>query len=323
MEKIMSTCLRAPADQSELLAINSVHTIDSLTVKDGKLHLMNKVFLLIERITSTKLSSNEVDTRLNEISSDLVYRITKCEILLSTDDTEANGIDQKASIKLKIDAYRIDQIKIRLLQGLESAESLNKKAKETSSREFAFFLFKEAARLGSNNGITNLGICYQYGWGGEKNSKLALEQFEKSTRECHIEGIFWLGRCYLTGDGVKKNYQKAYIYLKLAVNKGHTKAKVYLAKYLFQFKAFKSAEALYLQAAELDDAHAHLSLGIMYLNGAGESSEKVDKNRSEAKKHLELAFEKGNTRAKILLDKYFSEIQMQQSLLKNESAGAS
>jgi TPR repeat protein len=102
----------------------------------------------------------------------------------------------------------------------------------------AIYWYEKAA----NNGNTiiamqNLGNCYLYGEGVEKNYNKAFELFKQSAEGGYSGGMTSLGYCYDKGIGIKIDKQKAF--------------------------------ELYQKSADLGEIVAQYNLGIMYENGVG------------------------------------------------------
>ena len=79
-----------------------------------------------------------------------------------------------------------------------------------SAYKKAFELFNEAYRLGEEQAIINIGLCYLQGKGIKENKKEAVKCF-KIAAEKQNSGVAYhnLGICYENGFGVKKDYKKA------------------------------------------------------------------------------------------------------------------
>lgn len=63
--------------------------------------------------------------------------------------------------------------------------------------------FKYGATFGDVSSQQWLGYCYLYGYGVEKNYKIAMECLEKAIAEGDIQALHWMGVCYEEGLGVE------------------------------------------------------------------------------------------------------------------------
>lgn len=81
-----------------------------------------------------------------------------------------------------------------------------------------------------------LGICYEFGYGTDKDTDKALECYNASATRCFAPALTMLGAHYTWGTIVKQNHPQAYI--------------------------------CFMGAAEQDDPQAQLALGLLCFNGA-------------------------------------------------------
>lgn len=70
--------------------------------------------------------------------------------------------------------------------------------------------FETAADWGSEYGFFNLGRCYYYGWGCERNYATAFSYFDKAYRMGHSVSQSFLAQCYYWGKGVEQDQAKAF-----------------------------------------------------------------------------------------------------------------
>lgn len=144
-----------------------------------------------------------------------------------------------------------------------SANFLGEAHFEENNNNKAFFYFNKAYKLGISDAAGNLALCYEMGWGVQKNYRKAVEilednldehpeyyvqlgkiffplntgyqnytraaqYFQKAVEHEYVEGYFMLGICYSEGYGVPKNKEKAKELLQVAADNGHTDAQEYL-----------------------------------------------------------------------------------------------
>ena len=112
--------------------------------------------------------------------------------------------------------------------------------------------------------LFNLAVCYDVGYGCEKNVIEAFKYFKLAAEQNYARAQLNLGVCYSQGDGCEKN----------------------------NIEAFKN----YKLAAEQNLPEAHINLGVCYSQGIG-----CDKNDTEAFKYFKLAAEQNHTKAKEII----------------------
>ncbi|PKC62540.1 HCP-like protein [Rhizophagus irregularis] len=136
----------------------------------------------------------------------------------------------------------------------------------------------------SNNSITqnSVGFCFQSGKGGLKiNVTRGFKWYLKSAIAGYAEGQFNLGCCYEYGNGTDKNEIKAFEwYLKSAKN-GCVKAQIHLAICYQNGRKMDKNETKafewYLKSAENGNVKSQSYMGYCYLKGYG-----IDKNETKA-----------------------------------------
>ena len=145
-----------------------------------------------------------------------------------------------------------------------------------------FRWLRSAAMQGDGMSQTDLGLCYENGWGVPRDYSEAFHWYLKATEQGGISsGIpqYYLGRLYLNGHGVEKDYSKAVGWLQEA---GGNPDAVNLLGYCYE-KGYgvkqdpAEAAAMYRNAAAKGHVTAQFNLANCYLNGSG-----VEKDSSEA-----------------------------------------
>lgn len=76
--------------------------------------------------------------------------------------------------------------------------------------------YRIAASMGNVQSLANLGYCYYYGRGCEKDLKLAFAYFKMAARFKNTDALYKLSTMYEHGKGVKKNDEIAEYYLMTA-----------------------------------------------------------------------------------------------------------
>lgn len=93
----------------------------------------------------------------------------------------------------------------------------------------AYCVMRPLAERGDADAQYNVGWMYMNGYGLRVNDSLALEWWNKASRQGHVDASFSIGMLYSLGDGeVPKNSKKAIDYYLLAVKAGHEDAIIIL-----------------------------------------------------------------------------------------------
>lgn len=99
---------------------------------------------------------------------------------------------------------------------------MNKKAIEYLSQknyEKGIPLLQKSAELGNAEAQYNLGYCYEFGLGINKDEKIATSWYQKSADQNYNNGLYAMMMAYSDGKGVQTNYDKAFEYaMKCAKN---------------------------------------------------------------------------------------------------------
>ena len=92
---------------------------------------------------------------------------------------------------------------------------------ETTKDKEKFQMYLKLAEEGNHIVQNNLGYCYQYGIGTEKNYNQAFQWYLKSAENGNRVGQFNIGYCYQFGIGTEKDEDKAFIYYQKAAEMNH------------------------------------------------------------------------------------------------------
>lgn len=137
---------------------------------------------------------------------------------------------------------------------------------EEEDYENAVRYYQMAVDAGDNDGLCNMGYCYEKGQGVVLSFKKAVQFYEQAVNQGSVRGCKMLANCYLEGIGVEKDANKALeLYLK-AANAGDAQA-MYLIGSLYEEgeegikKDLKEAKKWYKKAAaeEYEPAQAALN----------------------------------------------------------------
>ena len=97
----------------------------------------------------------------------------------------------------------------------------------------AIHLYRRAYEYGRKETAFDLGLCYKYGWGVDKDYQTAIKWFATvlQNEKDHAGALGELGDCYYNGLGVETNYTKAFQYLNKAAEMDDELAMRHLAQY--------------------------------------------------------------------------------------------
>jgi TPR repeat protein len=151
-----------------------------------------------------------------------------------------------------------------------------------------------AATKGDADAQYNLGKCYKYGRGVEKDVIKAADLFAKAADQGHVAAQLNLGyRCYRSGRGVEKDEARAVELFAKAAEQGDARGLCNLGLCYDNGTGVEKDEAraveLYAKAAEQGEATAQRNLGVCYANGRG-----VAKDEARAAELYAKAAEQGD-----------------------------
>ncbi len=153
---------------------------------------------------------------------------------------------------------------------------------------------KKAAEKGIPDWENNLGVCYIYGKGVEKNVAEGNNWYKKAIEHGSTEALFNLGLSYYKGEGVVKNLQEAKRLFEKSSAQGNDIAQLYIGRILEDTNAScDKIVAAYKKAAEMGCAEAQDYLGYWYEEG--ENGLPVD--YQEAYRWYQKAAEQGDSYA--------------------------
>ena len=167
------------------------------------------------------------------------------------------------------------------------------------------------------------GVCYEKGWGVEKDMKQALAWYNKAAEQKNGLSYNALGNAYRMGNGVNVDPKKAFEYYQKGASEKDAQAMLNLGNcYYYGMgteKDEKAAIKLWTEAAEADNEYAMAQMGDCYFYGFGVEknlakaidyyTSAADKNVTSALYRLGILYYTGNgigqdqTYAKILLQK--------------------
>jgi hypothetical protein len=160
--------------------------------------------------------------------------------------------------------------------------------------------YEKAAQLGFAKAQYNYGVFLREGRGIPQNVGKAVEWFQKAAAQDDAPALYDLGNCYLKGQGVASNPAEAVNYFSKAAKLGHKEAQNNLgfcyAKGQGVTQDFSKAIEYWTMAANQGGADACFNLGVCYASGRGTTV-----NTSEAAKWFRKADSLGHAQAKSAL----------------------
>lgn len=88
--------------------------------------------------------------------------------------------------------------------------------------------YMKAAEMGHAGAQCNLGYCYKYGYGVEKNIYTAVVWYRKAAEQGNSVAQYNLGLCYENGQGVRQDRNEAVKWLRRSADKGYAPADKHL-----------------------------------------------------------------------------------------------
>lgn len=150
---------------------------------------------------------------------------------------------------------------------------------------------KKAAEKGMSNWQCNLGSCYFYGKGVEKDMAEGNKWYLKSSEQGSGKACFNLGLSYFRGEGLLQDYAEAKRCFEKSAEKGDADAQLFVAYCLEEQQASdEEIVAAYRKAAEMGNTDAQCFLGDCYCDGKNG----LPKNKKEAYRWYHEAAEQGD-----------------------------
>lgn len=133
--------------------------------------------------------------------------------------------------------------------------------------------FEKAAKQGSVHSQIQLGNCYEYGQGREKNESMAADWYEKAALQNDPRGLYYLGMCFFEGKGRNQDEAKAADLFEKAALLGDEGAQCQLGRCyalgIGREKDETKAADWFEKAALQDDDEGQCELGKCYAEGKG------------------------------------------------------
>lgn len=142
----------------------------------------------------------------------------------------------------------------------------------------ALQFYLSSAKAGDENSMIEAGKIYQYGYGTNVDSEIAMDYYRKAADEGNSYAMIFVGYMYELGqDFVKKDIDKAYEWYKKSADLGNSQAMIYIGDlYLYGAYGIKNdlpdynmARFWYEEALKNGCIDAYYNLGYMYEQGLG------------------------------------------------------
>ena len=123
---------------------------------------------------------------------------------------------------------KMKQLKEEELDGVQWSELgifwRDQKSEEADKR--AFECFKMAAKEGDACGISNLGLCYEHGYGVKVDNRQAYWLYKQAVEYEYVPAYSHLGDCYVFGKGTGIDLEEAFKYYMFAAEHGYVPAEL-------------------------------------------------------------------------------------------------
>jgi TPR repeat protein len=164
---------------------------------------------------------------------------------------------------------------INAIAGMNEAKA----AADAGDYDAAYVEFKPLAEQGDPFAQYMLALMHMHGKGTERNSRMALQWFEKSAAQGFADSLFNLGVMYTQAVGVSKDFPKGVEFLKQAGEQGSGEAQLNLG-IIYDTgdnlpQDFKQAAIWYEKAAAKGVVPAQFNLGSLYESGQGVKKSEV------------------------------------------------
>lgn len=164
--------------------------------------------------------------------------------------------------------------------------------------------YRRSAERGFFKAQDELGSCYKFGFGVEKDVDVAVKWYRRSAEQGYADAQASLGLCYLHGDGLVEDKEEAVKWLRRAAEQNHSWAQCLLGQCFYEGNGVDNddfeAVKWFTRAAERGDDDAQYYLGECYYGGRG-----VPKDSREALKWYRRAAEQDQDDAQCKLGDFY------------------
>ena len=147
--------------------------------------------------------------------------------------------------------------------------------------------YKMAAALGDETAMNQIGIIFMGNEGIEENPEQSFYWFNEASKKNSAVGMYNLGCCYKNGYGTEADIEHAAEWFKKAAELDYEDAMCDLGEYYQDTLVdYKKAKMWYLKAAKLGNSEAQNKLAVLYAD--------IENNNQEAVKWYKKAIEQNN-----------------------------
>ena len=154
-------------------------------------------------------------------------------------------------------------------------------------------LLHMSAEQGSAVAQYELGICYEEGYGTEKNIEEATKWYQEAAKKGYVDMQYRSDKCYWNENEVGQNYKETFRWYRKTARRGCVESQYKLGECYWNGNGidqnYQEAFKWYQKAAEQGYAKAQYSLGVCYESGHG-----VNQNYQEAFKWYQKAASQGH-----------------------------
>lgn len=177
----------------------------------------------------------------------------------------------------------------------------------------AFYWFKEASKKGNDAGMYNLGCCYRDGFGVEADDETAAEWFKKSADLGNVSAMKDLGEYY---QEVLIDTNKAKMWYTKAAEAGDAEAQNKIGVFYANEENYSEAIKWYQKAMEQKNAWATRNYALCLFNGDG-----CDVDTARAVDMIQEAISLGLSKAEEDLEMMLKNISDEQDIEKQKKLG--
>lgn len=162
--------------------------------------------------------------------------------------------------------------------------------------------FREAAEMGLEIALFNLGVCYETGTGVQQNSEQAFRYYMESGNKGNNAGFYNVAVCYNEGIGVEVSEEECIKYMLKASEGGIKEAQTYMGIHYGNLDEYEKAADMFQKAVEQKHSEAEYFLGLCYEHGLG-----VEHNMTKAGELFTRSATSGNIEACYRLANYYEQ----------------
>ena len=167
-------------------------------------------------------------------------------------------------------------------------------------------LYEQSAAQGNSNAMNDLGFCYRYGYGVNKNLERAIEWFQKAADAGNNWGVYNIGCVYAYDHGDNDSLNTAINYFKKVLNLGITDALNDLGCCYEMLRELETAFDYFMQSAKRGNVKAEEWIAEAYNSFIWYG---VERDKYKAEEWYRRAAKHGSKKAQ----KYLTELEEQRT----------